>query len=104
MDQAVPRSRDENQATSPCFGRALRKQACYDPVLGGERHAVFTVGLAVLIASAASAALLAVSPAVFRFLGQRGANALERLMGMLLVMISIQMILDGVDAYLSLRC
>jgi hypothetical protein len=27
-----------NQATSPRFGRALRKQACYDPVGGGERR------------------------------------------------------------------
>ena len=73
-------------------------------VLFSERHATFTVNLAVLIASAASAVLLFVSPTVFRFLGQRGATALERLMGMLLVMISIQMILDGIDAYLSSRC
>ena len=58
---------------------------------------------AVLTASAASAALLFVSATVFRFLGRRGANALERLMGMLLVMISILMILDGIDAYLRSR-
>ena len=72
-------------------------------VLFTEKHDTSMVALAVLIASAASAALLAVSPAVFKFLGKRGANALERLMGMLLVMISIQMMLDGLDAYLLSR-
>ena len=37
----------------------------------------------------------------FRFLGRRGAQALERLMGMLLVMIAVQMILDGIEAYMK---
>lgn len=72
-------------------------------VLFSEQHSVGLVGAAVLVASAASAVLLTVSPAVFQFLGRRGASALERLMGMLLVMISVQMILDGIDAYLRSR-
>ncbi|MFE8730052.1 MarC family protein, partial [Aeromonas hydrophila] len=33
--------------------------------------------------------------------GDRGPIALERLMGMLLVMISVQMLLDGVHHYLQ---
>jgi multiple antibiotic resistance protein len=36
-----------------------------------------------------------------RILGDRVLQALERLMGMLLVMISVQMLLDGALKYLS---
>lgn len=54
------------------------------------------VSSAVLIATAASSN-------VFAFLGGRGATALERLMGMLLIMLSVQMILDGINAYLDSR-
>jgi len=67
-------------------------------VLFSEQHSVGMVSGAVLLASAASAALLTVSPALFQFLGRRGASALERLMGMLLFRISVQMILDGIEA------
>ena len=35
----------------------------------------------------------------FRRLGRRGAVAVERLMGMLLVMISVQMFLNGISQY-----
>jgi multiple antibiotic resistance protein len=56
---------------------------------------------AVAIASLTVAAILSVSPAIFAFLGRRGALAMERLMGMLLVMLSVQMILDGIGAYLQ---
>jgi multiple antibiotic resistance protein len=38
---------------------------------------------------------------VFRLLGSRGAIALERLMGILLVMLSVQMVLDGIAGYLK---
>lgn len=38
---------------------------------------------------------------VHRILGERVLTALERLMGMLLVMISVQMLLDGALHYLS---
>jgi small neutral amino acid transporter SnatA (MarC family) len=72
-------------------------------ILFSERYAIPLVCAAVLIASAASAALLGVSPVVFRYLGRRGASALERLMGMILVMISVQMVLNGIDAYLASR-
>ncbi|KGT33421.1 membrane protein, partial [Vibrio parahaemolyticus] len=36
-----------------------------------------------------------------RLLGERGLKAVERLMGLLLVMISTQMFLDGVKSYLG---
>lgn len=61
------------------------------------------VASAVLIASTASAFVLAMSGRLFALLGIRGAVALERLIGMVLIIISVQMILDGMDAYLVSR-
>jgi multiple antibiotic resistance protein len=37
-----------------------------------------------------------------RVLGERGLIAIERLMGMILIMISIQMLLDGIGKFYSL--
>ncbi|WP_303393877.1 MarC family protein, partial [Lonsdalea iberica] len=37
-----------------------------------------------------------------RLLGDRGVSALEKLMGLVLVMLSTQMFLDGIRAYLQL--
>ncbi|BFL81683.1 hypothetical protein LFREDSHE_01330 [Shewanella baltica] len=36
-----------------------------------------------------------------RVLGEKGLTAVERLMGMVLVMISVQMFLDGISNYLK---
>jgi small neutral amino acid transporter SnatA (MarC family) len=58
--------------------------------------------IALLIAWAATAAILFSATALYRFLGTRVLTALERLMGMLLVAISVQMFLDGLSTYL--RC
>lgn len=52
--------------------------------------------LAVLIAWVASAAILLVSPLFLRLLGRKGTQAMERLMGLLLILIAVQMFLDGV--------
>ena len=38
---------------------------------------------------------------LYKLLGARALTALERLMGMLLVAISVQMLLDGVATYLA---
>jgi multiple antibiotic resistance protein len=72
-------------------------------ILFAERYTIAMVCGAVLMASAASAALLGASPVVFRYLGRQGTCALERLMGMILILISVQMILNGFDAYLTSR-
>ena len=48
-----------------------------------------------------SATILLFSGAFHRVLGERGLTAMERLMGMILVMIAIQMFLDGVGTYFS---
>jgi small neutral amino acid transporter SnatA (MarC family) len=56
--------------------------------------------IALLIAWAATAAILFSATVLYRFLGTRVLTALERLMGMLLVAISVQMFLDGLSTYL----
>lgn len=48
-----------------------------------------------------SATILFFSGAFHRLLGERGLTAMERLMGMILVMIAIQMFLDGIGNYFS---
>lgn len=55
-----------------------------------------TSALAVSLAWAASAFILLVSPWLLRRLGRKGTQALERLMGLLLILIAVQMFLDGV--------
>jgi len=57
--------------------------------------------LALLLAWAATAAILMCAPLLYRLLGRRALSAVERLMGMLLVAISVQMLLDGLSAYLG---
>lgn len=57
--------------------------------------------LASVIAWAITATVMMFSNFFLRALGQRGLNAIERLMGMVLVMISVQMFLDGIVAYLE---
>jgi len=58
--------------------------------------------LALLIAWGATAAILLSATMLYKLLGGRALTAIERLMGMLLVAISVQMFLDGISAYLQL--
>jgi len=55
--------------------------------------------LALLLAWGASSAILFSSTYLYRLLGIRALTAMERLMGMLLVAISVQMLLDGLSSY-----
>ncbi|WP_394132585.1 YhgN family NAAT transporter [Shewanella maritima] len=57
--------------------------------------------MALIGAWALSAVILMMSDVFHRLLGEKGLTAMERLMGMLLVMISVQMLLDGIIAYLE---
>ena len=57
---------------------------------------------AVTIASLVTSAILWFSPFIFRKLGKHGSVALERLTGMLLIMISVQMLLDGFKDYMHM--
>jgi multiple antibiotic resistance protein len=56
--------------------------------------------LAVTIAWAVSGAILLSSTFLYRVLRERGLIAMERLMGMLLVMVAVQMLLNGVRAFM----
>jgi len=58
--------------------------------------------LALVIAWGATAAILLSATLLYKWLGRSVLTAVERLMGMLLVAISVQMILDGVATYLEL--
>lgn len=65
-----------------------------------ETGNVWRLWLAVTIAWALTAIILLSSTFFYRLLKQKGLIAMERLMGMLLVMLSVQMFLDGVSKYL----
>lgn len=58
--------------------------------------------LALFIAWGISFMILLMSNLFLRLLGDRGVSALEKLMGLVLVMLSTQMFLDGIRAYLQL--
>lgn len=58
--------------------------------------------LALMIAWGATAAILFSATYLYKLLGMRVLTAVERLMGMLLVAISVQMFLDGLVGYLGI--
>src|SRR5690606_29538039 len=57
--------------------------------------------VALLLAWGATAAILMSATLLYKVLGARALTALERLMGMLLVALSVQLLLDGIAAYLA---
>ena len=56
--------------------------------------------LALLLAWGATGAILFSATYLYKWLGTRVLTAIERLMGMVVVAISVQMLLDGIGAYL----
>ncbi|ACA13075.1 YhgN family NAAT transporter [Xylella fastidiosa] len=56
---------------------------------------------ALLLAWSGAAAILFSATFLYKLLGHRVLTALERLMGMLLVAISVQMFMDGISTYLK---
>ena len=58
-----------------------------------------TLGLAALLAWFLTSLILYFSTFLLRLLGKNGLTAIERLMGMILVAISIQLFLDGISLY-----
>lgn len=56
---------------------------------------------ALCVAWLLTAAILLASTGLMKLIGQRGLRAIEKLMGMLLIMIAVQMFLDGVKDYLG---
>jgi len=69
----------------------------------GEPDRLGIWSLALLLAWAASALILLLAPQLKRLLGQRGLIATERLMGMLLVAIAVQMFMEGLAQFLGER-
>lgn len=65
-----------------------------------EPGATWDLLLAVTVAWALTAVILLAAPFFYRVLRQRGLIAMERLMGMLLVMISVQMLMNGLNAFI----
>lgn len=53
---------------------------------------------AVSLAWGVSAAILLISSRILKLLGQKGTQAMERLMGLILILISVQMFLDGLHS------
>ncbi|MBF3218796.1 MarC family protein, partial [Pseudomonas aeruginosa] len=58
--------------------------------------------LAVVLAWAATALILLQAAFLQRFLGPRGLTAIERLAGMLLIMLSVDMLLDNLRSVLHI--
>ena len=63
----------------------------------------FIVPLAVTAAWAVSAGILLASRRLYVVLGEKGLFAIERLMGMVLIIMAVQMLLEGTAQYLNLR-
>ncbi len=59
-----------------------------------------SAALAILLAWGLTAAVLLAAPFLYRLLRERGLQAVARLMGMLLIMIAVQMVLNGLDSAL----
>lgn len=60
-----------------------------------------TLLFVVTVAWALGGVILMSSTFLYRVLGQRGLIAMERLMGMLLVMVSVQMLMNGIATFLE---
>ena len=68
---------------------------------GGDSRNLVKLLAAMTIAWALSGIILLASPFFFRILRQRGLIAMERLMGMLLVMIAVQRLMDGLSVVMK---
>ena len=69
--------------------------------MAASKHMVVEGILALLIAWIAAALLLFFSGKLLNCLGEKGTVALTRLMGTVLVMIAVQMVLNGITEYLK---
>ena len=67
----------------------------------GQPNQLGQWSLAVFLAWLATAVILLMAPLIQRVLGKRGLIATERLMGMLLVAIAVQMFLQGIREFLG---
>ena len=66
-----------------------------------EPNRIWEWCIALVIAWAGTTVLLAVSPYLMRVLGPRGLRAIERLMGMILILLATQMLLNGATSFIG---
>ncbi|HRW58054.1 MAG TPA: YhgN family NAAT transporter [Chlamydiales bacterium] len=57
----------------------------------------------ILIAWIASLIVLLLAPYLYKFLGKKGLIAMERLMGLILILIAMEMFLDGISGYIQMQ-
>jgi multiple antibiotic resistance protein len=70
-------------------------------LLRADTESMLQLWVATTVAWLATATILIGAPFFYRALGERGLVAMERLMGMVLVMISVQMFLNGVATFMA---
>ena len=70
-------------------------------LVSSQPEAIWQWLIALLTSWAITAAVLLMSPILARILKDKGSLAVERLMGMVLVMIAVQMFLNGLKRYMS---
>jgi len=73
-------------------------------VYAGQSESNLEIIAAIIMAWSASLSILIFSPLIARFLKQKGIIALERLMGLILVMLAIQMLSEGVSGFIVNKC
>ncbi len=67
-----------------------------------DPHHLWLIFLGVFIASLIFTLIMLWAPYLMKILGKRGLTAIERLMGMILTTIAVQMFLAGIAEYLNL--
>jgi len=70
-------------------------------LVSSQPEAIGRWAVALLASWAITSAVLMMSPVLARILKEKGSMAVERLMGMLLVMIAVQMFLNGLKRYFA---
>lgn len=65
-------------------------------------HQLPALSICLLVAWSITVIILLLSEMFLKILGQKGVNALERLMGLILIMLSTQMFLDGITHWFKL--
>ncbi|MCH9613011.1 MAG: hypothetical protein S4CHLAM102_15120 [Chlamydiia bacterium] len=68
-------------------------------IIYSQQIAIFGLLIAIFIAWLASAAILLLSPYLEMALGQKGLTAIEKLMGLILTMIAVEMFLSGIASF-----
>lgn len=68
-----------------------------------QLESMWTLSFSILIAWGFSSLILLSAPCLKKWLGSQGISALERLMGLILMVIGVNMFLDGIELYNQLR-